>query len=216
MTAEAVNDEAVDPGATAALDQALLAWRAGGLPCGAALVSQEGGVIASGRNHAYDRPTGSDRLENTPLAHAELNVLAQVPTDRDLSADVLWSTQQPCPMCEVAIRFCGVGTVRHLAADPSFLGVDDPLAPHPVDPTGEDPRATSLAILANAVFLQPFIARGLKETLERNRTLEPETTQLAEILAGVGPPDDLGGLFELVANDLPALAARRTRRRTGS
>lgn len=79
----------IEPGPRAALEQGLDAWRAGGLPCGAALVASTGEVISVGRNHVYDRPTGSDILEHTPLAHAELNVLARVPVDRDLSSDVL-------------------------------------------------------------------------------------------------------------------------------
>ena len=178
-------------------------------------MSHDGIIIAAGRNHAYDPPTGTDTLENTPLAHAELNVLARIQTDRELTTDVLWSTQQPCSMCEAAIRFCGVGDVVHLAADPSFAGTAVALAPEVIDPTEDRVEATPLALLANAMFLQPFIARGLETTLEHNRSEEPETVQLAEILAIAGPPSDVVALLELVAESLPKLTAARTLRRTG-
>jgi hypothetical protein len=45
-------------------------------------------------------------------------VLAAVATDRDLGADTLWSTHEPCSMCAAAAAFTGVGTVRHVAPDP--------------------------------------------------------------------------------------------------
>ncbi len=118
--------EDLDPGARTALDEAFKAWRAGGLPCGSAVVDISGAVLARGRNHAYDPPTGSDILEGTPLAHAEMNAMARLDTARDLSTDVLWSTQQPCAMCSAAIEFCGLGSTRYLAADPAFLAGDDP------------------------------------------------------------------------------------------
>src|SRR6266700_7015889 len=82
----------LDPGAWRALERALDALRSGGLPCGSCLVDSDGNVIAEGRNHAYDPVSGSDLLEQTPLAHAELNVLARVSSDRDLGRDTLWST----------------------------------------------------------------------------------------------------------------------------
>lgn len=118
-------------------------------------------------------------------------------------------------MCEAAVRFCGVGTVRHLAPDPSFAE-SDPLASPPVDPTVECPELTELAVLANAVFLQPFIARRLSETLDRNRTLEPETYELAEMLAGTDPRAGLDDLLSKLQPDLSRLAAARALRRRPS
>jgi tRNA(Arg) A34 adenosine deaminase TadA len=170
-----------DQGAWRALERALDALRAGGLPCGACLVDSDGNVIAEGRNHAYDPASGSDLLEQTPLAHAELNVLARVSSDRDLGRDTLWSTQQPCSMCMAAIQFCGVGKTRYLAADPAFLGTDDIRAGKIVDPTVDDPTLGPWAVLATLMFLHPAIERGGVKSprVQRNLPLEPEATDLA-------------------------------------
>ena len=69
---------ALETVAWVALEGAFEALGAGGLPCGAAISDANGRVVARGRNHAYDPVTGSDVLEGTPLAHAELNALARV------------------------------------------------------------------------------------------------------------------------------------------
>lgn len=187
--------EDLDPGARTALEEAFIAWRAGGLPCGSAIVDVFGAVLARGRNHAYDPPTGTDILEGTPLAHAEMNAIARLDTDRDLSTDVLWSTQQPCAMCTAAIEFCGLGSTRYLAADPAFLAGDDPRAGVVADPTVEYPELTSWALLANALFLQAAIARGNQERIERNESHEPETVALARQVAASPDPPDLPALL---------------------
>lgn len=170
------------PGATwRALEEAHEALLAGGLPCGASLADASGTVIAAGRNHAFDPPSHDDVLEGTPLAHAEMNVLARVPTERDLSSDTLWSTQQPCAMCSAAIAFCGVGEVRFIAADPAFLGTSDPRAGVVSDPLDSDVSLAPWAALANAMFLHPTIHRQGRDNdrVHRNRTIEPEFTDLA-------------------------------------
>lgn len=197
------------------------ALRAGGLPCGAALADRDGEIIAAGRNHAYDPPSDADPLEATPLAHAEMNVLARVPTERDLSGDTLWSTQQPCAMCAAAVAFCGVGRVRYLAADPAFAATDDPRAGVIVDPTQAAPSMAPWATLANVMFLQATIAaRGTDdERVHRNRSVEPEITDLAiaahDESAFVVPGDP--GLAACAARLWPRIvrAADERRRRLG-
>jgi tRNA(Arg) A34 adenosine deaminase TadA len=165
----------LDAAAWRALEQAYEALTAGGLPCGAALADAAGAIVACGRNHAFDPLSGDDPLQGTPLAHAELNVLARVRTDRDLSADTLWSTQQPCAMCTAAIGFCGVGRTRYLAADPAFLGTSDPRAGVVVDPTRADPALAPWAALANAMFLWPTISRTGPggDHIRRNHQADP-------------------------------------------
>ncbi|MGB8361677.1 MAG: hypothetical protein WCE80_09785, partial [Acidimicrobiia bacterium] len=67
----------LDAGARVALEGAFEALRAEGLPCGAAIVDDAGALLARGRNHVYDPATGRETLEATPLAHAEMNALAE-------------------------------------------------------------------------------------------------------------------------------------------
>ena len=71
-------------------------------------------------------------------------------------------------MCTAAIAFCGVGTTRYLAADPAFVATDDVRAGVVEDPTVGQPELAPWAILANALFLQPAVARGHQQRLERN------------------------------------------------
>ena len=212
MVIEDTTRDRLASGAWAALEGSFAAMIAGGLPCGAALVDQTGTVIAGGRNHAYDVRNGDDILEESPLAHAELNVLARVPTSRDLTHDTLWSTQQPCAMCTAAIAFCGVGHVRFLAADPAFLATEDERGGQLVDPTFEHPELTVWAIVANAMFLQPAIARGDSSRLDRNRTVEPETVEAAEMIALRPQADNLAAMVDAMWNSLFGFANRRDER----
>jgi tRNA(Arg) A34 adenosine deaminase TadA len=206
----------LEPAAWRALEKAFEALVAGGLPCGAALADGDANIIADGRNHAYDPRSGNDLLEGTPLAHAELNVLARIPTDRDVSGDTLWSTQQPCSMCAAAIEFCGVGRTRFLAADPAFAGTADPRAGEVVDPTVADPGLGEWTVLANVIFLQPTIRlRGSDhERIRLNSVVEPEITDLAVALS-----DDLslhaagGAQFAAVVADLWPMVSQAAARR---
>jgi tRNA(Arg) A34 adenosine deaminase TadA len=115
---------ALPGGARAALEEQCAGLRAGGLPCGSAIVDSAGTVVARGRNHAYD-PAGSldtrfqYPLQHNRLAHAELNALANLPTEADHGALTLWTTQHPCAMCAAAIAFVGIGAVCYVADDPS-------------------------------------------------------------------------------------------------
>ena len=199
-------------GAWVALEGAFAAWRAGGLPCGAALVAEDGRVVARGRNHAYDPATGTDPLEGNPLAHAELNVLARLPSDHDPAGETLWSTQQPCSMCTAAIAFCGVGTTRYLAADPAFAATGDVRAGVVEDPTVGQPELAPWAILANALFLQPAVARGHQQRLDRNEAVEPETVAAARAVAALPTPGTLDELVDQIWPRLTDWAAARQRR----
>lgn len=109
-------------GARVALEEQWAGLAADGRPCGAAIVAADGTVVASGRNHAYDLP-GDDAarypLRHNRLAHAELDALALLPTERDHAPLTLWSTQHPCATCAAAIAFVGIGQVRFVADDPS-------------------------------------------------------------------------------------------------
>ncbi|MFT3945294.1 MAG: nucleoside deaminase [Ancrocorticia sp.] len=169
-------------GAWRALEKAHQAIASDGLPCGAALVDDEGLIVADGRCSAFDlQEGGTEFLGTTPLGHAEMNVLARVPTARDLSNDTLWSTQQPCAMCTAALDFVGVGTVRYLAADPAFQGTSDPNAGQIVDPTVSEPNLEPWAIFGNALFLQGSLNRYGTDggAVVRNLKAEPETADLA-------------------------------------
>ena len=66
------------PAARRSLELAHTALSTGGLAVGSALAEAGGHVVAAGRNRAYDPGGGKESLQGTPLAHAEMNVLASV------------------------------------------------------------------------------------------------------------------------------------------
>jgi tRNA(Arg) A34 adenosine deaminase TadA len=176
----------LDPAARRSLELAYASLAAGGLPVGAVLVDAGGEIVAEGRNRAYDPPGGEEVLQGTPLAHAELNVLAAVRTGRDLADCTLWSSQQPCSMCAAAAAFTGVGTVRYVAPDPWAI------AARP-DPGVEAARSVPLGddlwvVVANLLFLVGVAsAAGVDSpTVAGNREREPETARLAVELVEQG------------------------------
>jgi tRNA(Arg) A34 adenosine deaminase TadA len=176
------------------LELAYASLASDGLACGAVLTDAQDRIVAEGRNRAYDPPGGVEILQGTPLAHAELNVLAVVPTARDLGADTLWSTQEPCAMCSAAAVFTGIGRVRYLAPDPSADEGEARDRP-PVSSTS-GPETGPWLVAANVFFLLSIASKaGLEHsTLTRNRRLEPET-------AGI--------VVDLLAEGMPALALTR-------
>ena len=155
------------------LELAHEAFLAGGLPVGSVLVSREGEHVSEGRNHAYDPPGGPDRLQRTPIAHAEMNALAGVDTTADLGTMTLWSSHQPCLMCAAACEFTGVGRVVFIAPDPSD------------DANGDDPDniEPEWIVVANLLFLSGVAAYSgpSAPALVRARQREPELTGLMRL-----------------------------------
>ena len=92
---------------------------AGGLPCGAVVTDGDGTRMSEARNRAYDQRGGSERLQRTAIAHAEMNALAAIDTDTNLGTLRLVSSHRPCQMCSAACAFTGVGVVDFVAPDPS-------------------------------------------------------------------------------------------------
>jgi tRNA(Arg) A34 adenosine deaminase TadA len=189
------------------LELAYEALRAGGLACGSVLVDARGEVIAEGRNHAYDPPTGSQVVEGSPIAHAEINALARVRTGRNLTADTLWSSQEPCSMCTAAAAFVGVGAVSYVAPDPWALATNRSRAQQVVVPSDDHlpsvngPAAEPWRTMANTLFILSIAAtRGPDHaTVARSRTLDPIAAETALALLDSPPwPPALASLLEPV------------------
>jgi len=154
------------------LELAHESFLAGGLPVGSVITDGHGQRVGEGRNRAYDPAGGSDRLQRTPIAHAEMNALAAVSTGTDLDGMALWSSHRPCLMCAAACQFTGVSRVIFIAPDPS------------ADDSGEDPAGieTEWVVVANLLFLSGVAAYSGPSApmILRARQREPEITGLMQ------------------------------------
>jgi tRNA(adenine34) deaminase len=76
-----------------------------GLPFGAVIVhGPTGNVVAEGWNRTGENPTWHGEVD----AINRLSAVVPAPDPGDL---VLYTTAEPCPMCQGAVLFAGIGTV---------------------------------------------------------------------------------------------------------
>ena len=104
-----------------------LAWeslQAGSFPVGAVLFDGAGAVAAEGRNRIAERDPPRGQLAGTRLAHAEMNVLAQISPASHWDF-TLYTTLEPCLLCTSALRITYVGRVLFAASDDYWAGVAD-------------------------------------------------------------------------------------------
>lgn len=98
---------------TVALAAALKAYKAGEVPIGAVVVSDDNKILAVAHNR---RETDGD-----PVAHSEILAIrqaAKVLGDWRLYGCKIYVTLEPCPMCAGAILQARIKTVYYGAKDP--------------------------------------------------------------------------------------------------
>jgi tRNA(Arg) A34 adenosine deaminase TadA len=105
-----------------ALTQAWDAFVGGNVGVGAVLTDPDRLIIVAGRNRVADREAPPGRLRSTFLAHAEIDVLGQLPSG-DYQNHTLWTTLEPCPLCSIAIVMANVGCVVFAARDRLWRGI---------------------------------------------------------------------------------------------
>jgi tRNA(Arg) A34 adenosine deaminase TadA len=120
--------DAVGPTWRLAVDQAWESWTEGSAGVGAVLLDDAGGVVATGRNRMGEH--SASHLSGTAMAHAEMDVLSQVPFGTRVTGS-LYTTFEPCVMCAATIAFYRVPVLHYAAADPFFDGLVDWLATYP-------------------------------------------------------------------------------------
>ena len=103
----------------ACLEEAWAAYRAGSAPIGAAYADRSGNVVLRGRNRIGEEAAPSPFVYASRVAHAEVNVLVQVPagSHAEMATGALYTTLEPCPMCFGAALMCGVREIRYGARD---------------------------------------------------------------------------------------------------
>ena len=165
-----------------------LAWEAycaGTLPIGAVLLNASGAVVAQARTHRHVDVAPTGGLANTRIAHAELNALAQLPTNAHYQDHVLYSNVEPCCMCLGAVLQTGIGGVRfgwrdRYAGATTCMTVDNPQAARrcidvagPVGGVVE--KLTGLLMACHYIYLRP----GLDHVTAPWRAAEPDTFEIA-------------------------------------
>jgi tRNA(Arg) A34 adenosine deaminase TadA len=82
-----------------------LASKVPDVPFGAVIVDRSSGeIVAEGRNKSSVNPTWHGEID-------AINQLAESRADFDGSQLVLYTTAEPCPMCQGAILWSSIGTV---------------------------------------------------------------------------------------------------------
>src|SRR5580765_5441812 len=97
-----------------------LAWEAfgaGTIPVGAVVTDADGSVLARGRNRMFDASAPAGQIFGTRVAHAEINALVQLGSDRRYFDCTLWTTLEPCAQCIGASWLSTIGRVAFAAGD---------------------------------------------------------------------------------------------------
>jgi tRNA(Arg) A34 adenosine deaminase TadA len=117
--------EALDLRWQRALARAWESVSSGSFGAGAVVSAADGSIIGEGRSCAYEAAVADQVLAGNPLARAPVNALARLPSSTRFASCTLWSTVSPCLLGAAAAAAANVGTVRYLAADPLWAGVED-------------------------------------------------------------------------------------------
>jgi cytosine deaminase len=110
-------NENKDPFLLAAIDEARVGLKEGGLPIGSVLVRNHQ-IIARGHNRRVQR--------GDPMAHAEIDCLTNAGRQKTYGDTVLYSTLMPCHLCSGAVVQFGipkvvVGESVNFAGAPEFM-----------------------------------------------------------------------------------------------
>jgi len=167
-----------------AIDQAWKSWTAGSAGVGAVLVDQTGSVVAKGRNRTTEQ-SGS-HLSGTIMAHAEMDVLSQVPFGTRITGS-LHTTFEPCLMCAATIAFYRVPEVHYAAADPFFDGLHDWFGSYPFTAERKPDRIRlggPIGAFCHVLHLAWLVAYPAPpDVVDAHRRLTPSTLECASSIA---------------------------------
>lgn len=182
-----------------------LAWEAlqcDSFPVGAVIVGPDGGVVAEGRNRMGEATAPHKQLAGSPLAHAEVNAIAQLEVGRE-PGYVLFTTLEPCLLCTGALRLALIDEVRYAAPDDFWSGIEsipqslnDRAVRRWTQRTGPVGGLAELlgSLLPAVRMLQTHDAERARHFMVREPVIA-----IAETLAASGVPDSLDELIAQVA-----------------
>jgi tRNA(adenine34) deaminase len=178
------------------------AYSAGTIPVGALVADQSGAVVSRGRNRIFDAPAEPE-LGQSRLAHAELNALLPLPSERTYEGFSLYTALEPCHLCLAAATTTRIGVVRYAALDryggavgklePSQDHIDHPLTIEgPLEGVGG--RIGELLLIAHFLWRVPngrvvrFYTANHPELVVQARVLPPPGAEatLQDAFAAIG------------------------------
>jgi tRNA(adenine34) deaminase len=108
---------ALEPAWRAAFNLSWQAYCAGTIPVGVVVTDSDGTVLARGRNRMFEASGPEGQIFGSRVAHAEINALVQLGTDRRYFECTLWTTLEPCAQCIGAAWLSTIGRVSFAASD---------------------------------------------------------------------------------------------------
>jgi tRNA(Arg) A34 adenosine deaminase TadA len=127
-----LSDAALGVAWESALRLAWQSFRANTTPVGAVTINGAGEIVTAGRGRRYEELSPAGQLARTHIAHAEVNALAQLSSERHWDDTLLLTTLEPCVMCHGAAIQSAVAGCYFAGRDPyggtAALRVDNPQA----------------------------------------------------------------------------------------
>jgi len=173
------------------------AYAVGTIPVGAVVVDEAGEIVSRGRNRILDE-VHATQLGRTRLAHAELNALLELSSDRTYEDFTLYTALEPCHLC-LSAMYSVRGGEHLLRGGRSVRGRSRKKA-HPV--TVEGPLPGAAGLLPELLHVAHFLWRLPDSNIMRvYRCMRPDLVEAARALP---PPDSGATLAEAVARLPPA------------
>lgn len=178
------------------------AYEAGTIPVGAVIADETGRVVARGRNRIFGASDGHE-LGRTRLAHAEINALTSLSSDRTYEDWTLYTALEPCHVCLAAAFAIRIGSVSYAARDAYGGAVGKLVAgrdhvAHPVQIEG--PLDGAAGLLPELLFVAHFLWRVPNGDVVRFYSEErPDLVAAAKKLPAPGGGGTLPGVYATIA-----------------
>lgn len=104
------------------------AYLAGTIPVGAVVADAHDAIVSRGRNRIFTTPADG-QIGGTRLAHAEINALVALSSERHYPELTVYASLEPCHLCLAAATMARVGALRYAGADP-YAGAVGKLMPN--------------------------------------------------------------------------------------